>query len=145
MELTNAQRKKIWLVSDTILYPEAVTFMRELMEHEEVRQLPKNSQIMGLLNIIKSAKYDDVIDYINHQIERHVDRVFYEQLRQVLTTIQRKRMQEEFHFVIPQSTKREEDAEKKELMLLLAREFIQHLIAEHGMLQAGEKRSASYG
>ena len=145
MELTNAQRKKIWLVSDTILYLEAVTFMRELVEHEEVRQLPKNSQIMGLLNIIKSSKYDDVVDYINHQIERNVDRVFYEKLRQALTALQRKRMQEEFQLVISQPMKREEDAEKKELMLLLAREFIQHVIAEHGMLQAGEKRSESYG
>ncbi|HYU71692.1 MAG TPA: hypothetical protein VEL31_03340, partial [Ktedonobacteraceae bacterium] len=101
MELTNVQRKKVWLVSDTILYPEAVTFMRELAEHEEVKQLPKNSQIMGLLNIIKSCKYDDVVEYINHQIERNVDRVFYEKLRQVLTAMQRKRMQEEFQLVIP--------------------------------------------
>jgi hypothetical protein len=144
MELTDVQRKKVWLVSDTVLYPEAVTFIRELVENEEVKHLPKNTQIMGLLNIIKSSTYDDVLRYINHQIERNIDRAFYEKLRQELNAIQRKRMQEEFQLVIPQPTKREEDAEKKELMLLLAREFIQHVIAEHGMVQAGEKRSESY-
>jgi hypothetical protein len=145
MELTDEQRKKVWLVSDAILYPEAVTFMRELWEHEEVKQLPKAAQIMGLLNIIKSSTYDDVVRYINHQIERNVDRVFYEKLRQALTAMQRKRMQEEFQLVISQPTRREEDAEKKELMLLLAREFIQHIIAENDMLQASEMRSESYG
>ncbi len=95
---------------------------------------------MGLLNIIKSTTYDDVVRYVNHQIERYVDRVFYEKLRQALTSIQRTRMQEEFQLVIPQPTKREEDAQKKELMLLLAREFIQHIIAERGMVQPSEKR-----
>jgi hypothetical protein len=145
MELIEEQRKKIWLVSDTILYPEAVIFMRELVEHEEVKQLPKDAQMMGLLNIIKSSKYDDVLDYINHQIVRNVDKVFYEKLLLALTTMQRKRMQEEFQLVIPQSTKQAENAEKKELMLLLAREFIQHIIAENDMLQVGEKRSESNG
>jgi len=145
MELTDEQRKKVWLVSDTILYPEAVTFMRKLVEHEDVKQLPKDAQMMGLLNIIKSSKYDDVFDYINHQIERNVDRVFYEKLRQELTAMQRKRIQEEFQLIISQPTKQAENAEMKELMLLLAREFIQHIIAENGMLQAGKKRSESNG
>jgi vacuolar-type H+-ATPase subunit C/Vma6 len=139
MELTDAQRKKIWLVSDTVLYPEAVTFVREVAEDEDVRELPKTAQIMGLLNIIKSSRYDDVVKYINHQIERNVDRVFYEKLRQVLSAMQRTRMQEEFQLVTAQATKREEDAEKKELLLLLTREFIQHVVT------AGKKRSESYG
>lgn len=132
MELTDAQRKKVWLVSDTILYPEAVGFMDELVKQEGEKPLPR-SQIMGLLNIIRSATYDDVTQYIKHQIQRNVHRAFYDKLEQKLTAIQRKRMQEEFQLVIPQPTKREEDAEKKELMLLLAREFIQHLIAENGI------------
>ncbi len=138
MALTNEQHKKIYLLSDTVLYPEAVALMRRLVEDDEVRQLPKNSQIMGLLNIIKSAKYDDVLDFINRQIERSVDEVFYDKLRQELNKIHRKRMQNEFQLVIPQPTRREEDAQKKELMLLLAREFIQHVIAETGMLREGK-------
>jgi hypothetical protein len=127
-----AQRKKVWLVSDTILYTEAVAFMHELIEQEEEKPLPR-SQIMGLLNIIRSATYGDVTLYIKHQIERHVHRAFYNKLEKKLAAMQGRRMQEEFQLFIPQSTKREEDAEKKELMLLLAREFIQHLIAENGM------------
>src|SRR5690348_7551981 len=119
MELTDAQRKKVWLVSDTILYPEAVSFMDELVNQEREKPLPR-SQIMGLLNIIRSATYDDVTWYIKHQMERDVHSAFYKKLEQRLTAMQRKRMQEEFQLVIPQLTKKEEDAEKKELMLLLA-------------------------
>src|SRR5450432_3533261 len=138
MALTNEQRKKIYLLSDTVLYPEAVALTRELALDERVRQLPKDSQIMGLLNVSKSATYADVLDFINRQIERNVDEVFYENLRQELNKMQRKRMQDEFQLMIPQPTKREEDAQKKELMLLLAREFIQHIIAETGMLREGK-------
>jgi hypothetical protein len=145
MELTETQYKRIWLVSDTVLYPEAVIFMSELVEHEEVKQLPKDAQMMGLLNIIKSSKYDDVLDYINHQIVRNIDVVFYKKLLQELKKMQQKRMQEEFQLIIPQSPTQAENAEKKELLLLLAREFIQHIIAESDMLQAGKKRSESYG
>src|SRR5690242_965651 len=94
MALTNAQRKKIHLISDTVLYPEAVALMRELLEDDEVRQvLPKDSQIMGLLNIAKGTKYDDVLIYINRQIERSVDEVFYGKLRQELNKIHRMRIQ----------------------------------------------------
>jgi hypothetical protein len=138
MALTSAQRKKIYLISDTVFYPEAVALVRKIVEDERVRQLPKNNQMMGLLNIIRSTKYDDVLDFINNQIKRNVDETFYEYLRQELNTIHRKRMQDEFQVVIPQPTQREEVAEKKELMLHLAREFIQHLVAETNMLREGK-------
>jgi hypothetical protein len=142
MALTNEQRKKIYLLSDTFLYPEAVALVQKIATDDKVKQLPKNNQMMGLLNIIKSAKYDDVLDFINRQIVRNVDEVFYDNLRQELNKIYRKRMQDEFQLVVPQSTKREEDAQKKELMLLLAREFIQHVIAETNMQR---KENESYG
>ena len=133
MALTNEQRKKIYLVSDAVLYPEAEKLIRELIEDDEVRELPKKSQIMGLLNIIKSAKYDDVLDFINRQITRNVDEVFYAKILQELRKMHRTRLQDEFQLVNSRPTKREEDAEKKELMLQLTREFIQHIIAEAGI------------
>jgi hypothetical protein len=138
MALTSAQRKKIYLISDTVFYPEAIALLRKIVEDDRFWQLPKNNQMMGLLNITRSSKYDDVLDFINNQIKRNVDEVFYEYLRQELNNIHRKRMQDEFQVVIPQSTRREEDAEKKELMLHLAREFIQHLVAETNMLREGK-------
>jgi 16S rRNA C1402 (ribose-2'-O) methylase RsmI len=139
MALTNEQRKKIYLLSDTVLYPEAVALTRELALDERVRQLPKDSQIMGLLNVSKSATYAEVLVFINRHIERHVDEVFYDNLRQKLNKIQKERLQNEFELVIPNSIKREEDTQKKELMLLLAREFIQHIIAETGIQRKGNK------
>jgi hypothetical protein len=138
MALTSAQRKKIYLISDTVFYPEAIALVRKIVEDERVRQLPKNNQMMGLLNISRGTKYDDVLDFINNQIKRNVDEVFYEYLRQELNNINKKRMQDEFQMVIPQSTRREEDAKKKELMLHLAREFIQHIVAETNMLREGK-------
>ena len=132
MELTTEQRQKIWLVSDTVLYPEAVTMMHDLQAQEGWKPLPK-SQIMGLLNIIRNASYAQVSDYIKHQIERPVHLAFYQELNQRLVRIKNKRLHEEFQLVLPQATKREEDAEKNELMLLLARELIQHLIAENSI------------
>lgn len=141
--LTDEQLKKIWLVSDTVLYPEAVTFMHDLNEQTTALPLP-TSQVKGLFNIIRSSTYDEVGKYIKHQIKRNVHIGFYEKLDQKLASIERKRMQEEFQLIIPQATKREETAAKKELMLLLAREFIQHLIAENGML-GSKKRSERRG
>ncbi len=131
MALNDAFYKKLWLISDTILYPEAVIFMRELADDEEVKHLPDNNQVMGLLNIVENARYSHIIDYIRHQIDRKVDKIFYERLFQALRAMQQKRLQEEFQLVTAPPTKQEMD----ELMLLLAREFIQHIIAEHGMLK----------
>jgi hypothetical protein len=132
MELTNAQRRKIWLVSDTVLYSEAKTFMDELSEQEGWKPLPQR-QTQGLLNITRSARSDHLFLYIKNQIARHVHKDFYEKLEQKLLLIQRRRLQEEFQLSVPQPTKQDETAEKKALMLLLAREFIQHLAAENGI------------
>jgi len=134
-KFTNEQLKKSWLVSDTVLYPEAVTFMRDLND-EEPRALPlPNSQLEKLFNLVKHSTYDKVNQYITNQINRNMHKAFYEKLRKELATIERKRLQEEFQLVIPQATRQEENAARKELMLLLTREFIQHLIAENGMLK----------
>lgn len=132
MELTNAQRRQIWLLSDTVLYPEARIFMDELVEQEGWKPLPQR-QVLGLLNITRSARCDHLFSYVKKQIERNVHRDFYEKLEQKLLLMQRTRLQEEFQLSVPQPTKQDETAEKKELLLLLAREFIQHLAAENGI------------
>lgn len=133
--LTDEQLKKIWLVSDTVLYPEAVIFIHDLNE-EEPKALPlPNSQIERLFNLTRSSTYDEVVQYIKRQIERGIHKAFYEKLDKALLTIERKRLQEEFQLVIQPAIRKEESAAKKELMLLLAHEFIQHLIAENGMLK----------
>ncbi len=48
---TPAQLKKLWLLSDTVLYPEAVAFMQKHARESE--PLP-TSQVMGLFNATAS-------------------------------------------------------------------------------------------
>lgn len=52
---TPVQLQKIWLLSDTVLYPEAITFIHKLVEEQECNPLPA-SQVSGLLSIAESFK-----------------------------------------------------------------------------------------
>ena len=47
---TISQIEKISLLSDTVLYPEAVAFIRRMVYEEDCTPLP-TSQVMGLLNV----------------------------------------------------------------------------------------------
>lgn len=140
---TNAQLQKIWLLSDTVLYPEAVSFIHKLVEEQEGNPLPA-SQVSGLLNIAEASKYDELYRYVVHQRDRDWPpsrrdiKIFYTALEESLSLMQRKRLKDEFHLITdeqgrnPQERKQESDM----LMALLAREFIQHLVAENGVLAA---------
>ncbi len=66
---TSAQLQKIWLLSDTMLYPEAISFMRHLVEDQQCNPLPA-SQVTGLLSISESSKYDELYRFIVHQRDR---------------------------------------------------------------------------
>jgi hypothetical protein len=138
-----AQLQKIWLLSDTVLYPEAVSFMHKLVEDQECNPLPA-SQVSGLLSIAESSKYDELYRFVLHQRDRDWPpsrrdiKTFYTALEEVLSLMRRKRLKDEFHLVADaqgqsvQEMRQESDA----LMALLAREFIQHLMAENGLLAA---------
>lgn len=144
---TLAQLQKIWLLSDTVLYPEAVSFIRKLVREQECNPLP-TSQVAGLLSIAESARYDELYRFVLHQRERNWPpskrdiKTFYTALEEVLGTMRRKRLKDEFHLldgVSASEIRQETDA----LMALLAREFIQHLVAENGLLatELAEQRS----
>jgi len=136
-----AQLQKIWLLSDTVLYPEAVSFIHKLVEDQECNPLPA-SQVSGLLSIAGSSKYDELYRFVLHQRDRDWPpsrrdiKTFYTALEEVLSLMRRKRLKDEFHLVADaqgqnvQEMRQESDA----LMALLAREFIQHLMAENGLL-----------
>lgn len=137
---TLAQLQKVWLLSDTVLYPEAVSFIRRLVREQECNPLP-NSQVVGLLSIAESARYDELYRFVLHQRERNWPpskrdiKTFYTALEEVLGIMRRKRLKEEFHLlegVSPGEVRQETDV----LMALLASEFIRHLVAENGLLAA---------
>ncbi len=147
--LSNAQLQKIYLLSDTVLYPEAVSFMRKLVQEQECDPLP-TSQVAGLLSIAEATRYDDLHRFVLHQRDRNWPpskrdiKTFYTALEEVLSVMQRKRLKDEFHMMpdIQGHSVIEARQELDELMARLAREFIQHLVAENGLLavQKAEER-----
>jgi hypothetical protein len=125
-------------LSDTVLYDEAVAFLRELVDKQECNPLP-NSQVVGLLNIAETSSYDELERFILHQRGRDWPpgardiKTFYTALEEVLREIHIRRLRKEFHLLDGVST-RDVHQETDALMVLLAREFIQHLVAENGLL-----------
>lgn len=139
--LSPEQLQKIGSLSDSMLYPEAVAFIRRLVNEQECSPLP-TSQVMGLLNIANAHSYSELERFIRHQRERDWQdskkdiKVLYEELQKFLTTMKNKRIKDEFHLVSDGLSNREARQESDELMALLSRDFIQHLVAENGMLAA---------
>jgi hypothetical protein len=143
--LSAAQMQKIWLLSDTVLYTEAVAFMRKLVREQDCYPLPA-SQVAGLLNMAGSAKYDELRRFVVHQRDRDWPpskrdiKTFYSALEETLSLMQRKRLKDEFHLLTSEQGRavNEMRQEVDELMAEVAREFIQHLAAENGLLAAEE-------
>src|SRR5437763_11811751 len=102
--LSNAQLQKIYLLSDTVLYSEAVSFIGKLVREQGCNPLP-TSQVAGLLNIAEAVKYDELHRFVLHQRDRNWPpskrdiKTFYTALEEVLSLIQRKRLKDEFHLM----------------------------------------------
>jgi len=135
---TPEQLRKLRYLSDTVLYAEAVTFIRRLVNDEDCSTLPA-SQVMGLLNIANASSYAELESFIKHQRERNWPaskssiKTFYTELEKVFSAM-RKRITGEFELVEPGANGKAANQETEEVMVLLARDFIQHLIAENGLL-----------
>jgi len=147
--LSNAQLQKIYLLSDTVLYSEAVSFIRKLVQEQGCDPLP-TSQVAGLLSIAEATRYDELHRFVLHQRDRNWPpskrdiKTFYTALEEVLSLMQRKRLKDEFH-LMPDMQGRSVSEVRQEIDELLARlthEFIQHLVAENGVLavQKAEER-----
>jgi len=139
--LSTEQIAKIELLSDTVLYPEAVAFVRQLVQQEQCNPLP-TSQVNGLLNVALSATYGQLYTFVVHQRDRDWPtskrdiKTFYTALEKYLTTMQVKRLRNEFHLVTEGLNTAQIKQEADDLMSLLMKDFIQHLVAENGLLMA---------
>src|SRR5947209_3260098 len=124
--------ERFWNLSDDVLYPEAVAFMQRLINEQGCATLPA-SQVTGLLNIANASFYSELERFIRHQQERNWPeskkdiKIFYTELEKWLTTFRNRRLRNEFHLG-------RGNQEVDELMALLSREFIQHLVAENNVL-----------
>jgi hypothetical protein len=131
--ISEQEQVRIRLLSDNELYPQAVEFMKNMG-----RPLP-STQINGLLNVSLANTYDQLTLFVERQgarktwrgNERHVEE-FYR------TRFPAKLKQLEMY--VPAVTRfREEKASREDeqtIKMELAREFIQHLLAENAYKDA---------
>jgi hypothetical protein len=147
--LSSALLQRLWDMSDELLYPEAVTFIRRLVNEKDCSPLP-TSQVMGLLNIANAANYGELMHFIRHQRERNwIEskkdiKIFYTELEQWFVAMRNKLVRNEFRLLSKGLTPVAANREVDEIMATLAQEFIQHLVAENGLLssqKAEEQRS----
>ncbi len=131
--------QKLWNLSDTVIYQEAVTFIRRFVNEQGYNPLP-TSQIQGLLIKARSNSYSQLNDFIDHQSQRDWPpkqrnvKQFYIELGKFFKELGAKRVRQQFHLLEddlkPQALQQQFD----KIMLLIAHEFIQHLIAENNLL-----------
>ena len=142
MELSEEQMQKIWLLSDVVLYPEAVSFVQEFISESDKPLL--SAQANGLLGVANAYLYGDLLTFIRHQRDRNWPRSkkeikeFYTRLEKKLIDMQNKRLKNEFQLVTDGLNNRQSPDERNELMAQLAHEFIQHVVAENMLF--GENR-----
>jgi hypothetical protein len=108
---------------------------------------------MGQLNIANASSYAELERFIRHQRERNWTasksyiKTFYDELEKAFATL-RKRVRDEFDLLQYAPGHKLAKQETDDIMIWLARDFIQHLIAENGLLAlqkalAREKSRAS--
>lgn len=145
---TPAQLQKIWHLSDTVLYPEAVAFMQDFVKREG--HTLSSSQMAGLLNSAEAPKHEELQRFVANQRsrdwqgEKKYIGIFYKDLDERLRDLRNRLIQDKFHLLSDErgvrvmATNQDVDL----LMARLAREYIQHLVAENGDL--GAKQPAEF-
>lgn len=129
--ITEKQQAKIRLLSDTELYPQAIKFMRSIG-----RPLP-GAQINGLLNVSLADTYDGLGKFIERQSKRETWRRedthipdFYRKLPNRLEQI----IDAYLPSIMQLTAEHPSQEDTRAVKMLLAREFIQHLLAENGYM-----------
>lgn len=127
MKRTQEQEIKIRLLSDRELYQAAVEFIRE---NGKIKSTQINS---GLENSATVAKgISDIITFTRHQADKEGKeyQLFYKKLTHKLKEL-KKKVKDEYGFVPEELVKKEMKKYTEFYGLLIAREFIHHLSAEH--------------
>ncbi len=130
--ITQKGEEKIQILSDTELYPQAVLFMRGI-----ARKLP-STQINGLLNVSLANTYDQLTIFVASQYkrstwkpsERHIPE-FYRRLTQKFKDLEKYALT-----ILTLRTKKASATDREEMKMAIAREFIQHLLAENDYMIA---------
>ncbi|GCE50155.1 hypothetical protein EI42_01891 [Thermosporothrix hazakensis] len=129
--ITEKLLERLYLLSDDVLYRDAVNFMHSIGEANSL----SGSQMNGLLNIALGNPYSELLKFLQHQQARttwkkqeaHVPG-FYRKLQIKLQRL----TVDTISSIAPEGKLSPE--EQEELKKLIAQEFIQHLLAENGYM-----------
>ena len=146
MELTIDQAQKIRLLSDRKLYSKAVKFVAEHLAY--IHSKVSKTQLSGLQNAVGASDWAEIDGYIKNRLNRNTTsdelKNFYQDLKDYLD--EQLYGQVEKHFEIEGSNRTEKTQAKRQYAYLLAKEFIQHLVAETNyQRQIGEKPRGQTG
>ena len=146
MELTIDQAQKIRLLSDGKLYDKAVNFV---VEHPDyIHSKVSKAQLSGLQNAVRAGDWAEIEDYIKNRLNRNTTpddlKKFYQDLKDYLDELYG---QVEKLFEIDEGLNRTQKTQvKRRYAYLLAKEFIQHLVAETNyQRQIGERSRGQTG
>lgn len=133
MKVAAEQSQKIRLLSDEVLYHDAVSFAKE-----HVNSKVSETQLRGLQNAVGAGDSAETFRYIDNRLERDTTsdelREFYESLKNYLNGLP-ERVEETQLVVRPEkmgrTQRKQVNEEIKRYTYLLAKEFIQHLVAQY--------------
>ena len=134
MAVTTEQVQKICLLSDGELYKNAVDFVKTYYSPKKVSK----AQLSGLQNAVGASDLHEIFRYIDNRLARNTTpedlKSFYGALKDSLNSL-RSKVQEVQFVVKPEETTRTQEKQVKteidRYAYLLAKEYIQHLIAEY--------------
>lgn len=135
MAVTIEQARKIRLLSDEELYDDAVKLATY---HAHASSKISNKQLSGLWNAVGAGDWNEIDKYIKNRLERKTTsnelKNFYRDLEKSHNKLI-ERVEKTGLVVKPEGLmgqqKRKVNAEIRRYAYLLAKEFIQHLIAEY--------------
>jgi hypothetical protein len=147
--IATAQLEKVYYLSDTVLYKEAIGLVRSLKDRDGKPQPLPSSQVKGLWNIAKGVTtYSGLTDFIVHQKQRDWQPnkrfigSFYTELERVFALMRNQRLRTEFRLLNERDTSQSISQQADEIMLLLACEFIQHLVTENALMETERKEQS---
>ncbi len=130
MTVTIDQAQKIRLLSDGKLYDKAVDFVQT---HLGVKV--SKTQLSGLLNAVRSGDWSEIFRYIDNRINRKTTsdelKEFYQSLKNYLNQKLYNQIEELLTINLNHLNRNERTQAKKQYAHFLAKEFIQHLVAEY--------------
>lgn len=134
MAVTTEQAQKICLLSDGELYENAVNFVETYYSPKKVSK----AQLSGLQNALGASDLHEIFRYIDNRLARNTTpedlKSFYGALKDSLNSLRSKVQEAQFVVKPEKATRAQERQVNKEIdryTYLLAKEYIQHLIAEY--------------